>query len=124
MVDEKKLIDALLRNDGIEFEVELAAYTPEAVKNAFYEFANKLKEGFVALIKAQPSFGWISTKEQLPMFFASVLIYIPCDSPLPTINQAYLTAEDVWMTLYGDAYTMDEVPFWMPMPKPPKDGEP
>lgn len=124
MIDEKKLIDDLMHNDGMEFEVVLAAYTPEAVKNAFFEFANKLKEGFVDLINAQPSVGWIRSKEQLPRPFESVLINIPCDSPLPTVNQGYFTNDNTWVTLYGDSYTMDEVPFWMPMPKPSKGGEP
>ena len=124
MIDEKKLIDDLMNNDGICFNVKLADFTPEALGNAFQEFINKMKEGFVDLIKAQPSFGWISAKEQLPKFFESVLINVPCDSPLPTVHEGYLTNENIWMSLYGDGYTMEEVPYWMPMPEPPKDGEP
>lgn len=124
MIDEKKLIDDLLHNDGIEFKVTLAAYTPEAIKSAFFEFTNKMKEGFVALIKSQPSFGWISTKEQLPRAFESVLIYTPGDSPLPTVKQGYFANDNTFMSLYGDSYTVDEVSFWMPMPKPSRGGEP
>lgn len=124
MIDEKKLIDDLLHNDGMRFEVKIKDYTPEALGNAFQEFINKMKEGTVALIHAQPSFGWISAKEQLPNFFESVLINIPGDSPFPTVHEGYLTNDNIWMSLYGEAYTMDEVPFWMPMPEAPKDGEP
>lgn len=124
MIDEKKLIDDLMHNDGIKFEVKLAGVTPEALGNAFQEFINKMKEGFVDLIKSQPSFGWISAKEQLPKPFISVIINIPCDSPLPTVNEGYYNGDGNWLTIYGDMYTMEEVPFWMPMPEPPKDGEP
>ena len=123
MIDEKKLIDSLMYNDGIKFDVQIAGVTPEALGNAFQEFINKMKEGFVALINAQHSFSWISTKEQLPKLFESVLINIPSDSPLPTVSEGYFTNDDIWMTLYGDAYTMEQVPYWMPMPEPPKDGE-
>ena len=123
MIDEKKLIDDLMHNDGMEFEVTVKDYTPEAIANAVQEFANKMKEGFVALINAQHSFSWISTKEQLPKLFESVLINIPSDSPLPTVSEGYFTNDNIWMTLYGDAYTMEQVPYWMPMPEPPKGGE-
>lgn len=120
MIDEKKLIDDLIHNDGMKFEVKLDGYTPEALGNAFQEFINKMKEGFVALINAQPSFGWISAKEQLPNPFESVLINIPGDSPWPTVHEGYFTNDGIWMTIYGDPYTMEEVPHWMPMLEPPK----
>lgn len=123
MIDEKKLIDDLMHNDGMKFEVKLSGYTPEAVANAFQDCINKMKEGFVDLIKAQPSLGWISSKKQLPRVFESVLINIPCDSPLPTVKVGYFTKNNTFATLYGDLYTMDEVPFWMPMPKPSRGGE-
>lgn len=124
MIDEKKLIDDLLHNDGMDFFVEIKDKSDETIANAFREFYSKLKEGYVALIKSQPSIGWISPKEQLPRPFESVLVHIPCDTPLPTVNQGYFTQDNTFMTLYGDSYTMDEVSFWMPMPKPSRSGKP
>ena len=124
MIDEKKLIDDLMHNDGIKFNVQIADVTPESLGNAFQEFINKMKEGFIDLIKSQPSFGWISTRNQLPRAFESVLIYTPGDSPLPTVKQGYFANDNTFMSLYGDSYTIDEVSFWMPMPKPSKGGEP
>lgn len=124
MIDEKKLIADLLHDDGINFEMEFDTSSEESILNGLREFTKKLKEGFVDLINAQPSFGWISAKDRLPTPFESVLLNIPCDSPFPTVHEGYFNGADVWMSLYGEAYTMEEVPFWMPMPEPPKDGEP
>lgn len=126
MIDEKKLIEDLLHNDGIDFIVNLQNLTPEGLFNCFQEFANKMKEGFVNLINAQPRVscgGWIRTADECPGMFVSVLMYVPGDSPLPTVHEGYLTGDDIWISVYGEAYTMGEVPFWMPMPEPPKAGE-
>lgn len=54
MIDEKKLIEALLHDDGMEFTVRVKDHSPETVCNAFQEFADKMKEGFINLINAQP----------------------------------------------------------------------
>lgn len=125
MIDEKKLIENLWRDDGMEFSVTISDNpSPEDIRNAFQEFTNKMKEGFVNLINAQPKVGggWINSKERLPNLFESVLMCIPEDAPLPIVHEGYLTNEDIWVSLYHEAYTLDEVPFWMPMPEPPKAG--
>ena len=79
MIDEKKLIEALLHDDGMDFTVRLPNFTPEAVGNTFQEFADKMKEGFVNLINAQPKVsgvgGWIRTADEPPGMFVSVLMY-------------------------------------------------
>ena len=89
MIDEKKLIEDLLHNDGIGFEVTLENTTPQELVNAFQEFANKMKEGFVELIKAQPKYEWINVFDRLPeeqrhyfcfcenSFHVQKLLYIP-----------------------------------------------
>lgn len=123
MIDEKKLIDDILHNDGMEFTLDVDYTSEETIINAFREFYSKLREGYIALIKSQPSVSWISPKEQLPRPFESVLIYTPCDSPLPTVKQGYFAQDNTFMSLYGDSYTMDEVSYWMPMPRPSKGGE-
>lgn len=134
MIDEKKLIEDLIHNDGIEFNVRFDASTPEACANSAQQLVDKLKQGVVNLINRQPRFflcgdftmhkeQWISAKEQQPQNFVSVIINTPGDYPLPTVHEGYLTPDGIWITIYGEAYTMEEVPFWMPMPTPPKVGE-
>ena len=126
MIDEKKLIDDVLHNDGMDFTIKLHDFTPEGVGTFLQEYTNKMKEGFVNLINGQPRVscgGWIRTADELPGMFVSVLMYVPGDHPLPVVHEGYLTGENIWLSLYREAYAMDEVPFWMPLPEPPKDGE-
>ena len=55
MIDKKKLIEDLLNHDGINFTVKLHDFTPEGVGCFLREYTNKLKEGFIDLINAQPT---------------------------------------------------------------------
>lgn len=130
MIDEKKLIEDLIHNDGIEFNVRFDASTPEACANSAQQLVDKLKQGVVNLINRQPKIlivpteeQWINPKEEEPQNFVSVIINTPGDYPLPTVHEGYLTPDGIWITTYGEAYTMEEVTFWMPMPTPPKVGE-
>ena len=126
MIDEKKLIEDLINNDGMNFVVKLHDFTPEGVAYFLREYTDKLKEGFIDLINAQKKQeGWISTKEieRLPKCFESVIINVPSCSPLPTVFEAYRNYDDIWLTLHGEAFSFYEVPFWMPMPEPPNEGE-
>ena len=125
MIDEKKLIEDLLNNDGIVFTLKLHDFTPEGVGGFLNEFIGKMKEGFVNLINLQPRVsagGWIRTADEPPGMYVSVLMYVPGDNPLPVVHEGFLTLDNIWMSIYGEAYTMDEVPYWMPMPEPPKVG--
>lgn len=63
---------------------------------------------------------WISVKDRLPEPFISVLIYIPEDKPLPTVNEGFMSDDGTWMVLYGYAVP---VTHWMELPKPPKEDE-
>lgn len=67
---------------------------------------------------------WIRTEDRLPERFVSVLMHTPEDSPLPVVHEGYLTHDDIWLSIYGEGYTLQEVTHWMPMPNPPKkEGE-
>ncbi len=126
MIDEKKLIEALLHNDGMDFTVTLSGYSPQDICNTFQDFADKMKEGFVNLINMQPRVscgGWIRTADEPPGMFVSVLMYVPGEHPLPVVHEGYLTGDNIWVSVYGEPYTIDQVPYWMPMPEPPKVGE-
>lgn len=127
MIDEKKLIHDLIHDDGIYFRMKFVKGTEDEILHSLNEFKDKMKEGFANLINRQPRVscgGWIRTADELPGMFVSVLMYIPGDHPLPVVHEGYLNKENIWFSLFHEAsYTMDEVPFWMPMPEPPKDGE-
>lgn len=126
MIDEKKLIDDLIHNDGMEFEVKIEDYTPEALANAFQEFINKMKEGFIDLINAQPSFGWISTEERLPEqdghYLCNFRFGYHSDMTFTRVLDYYATdAVPHFQHTLGD--TTMKVTHWMPLPQPPKGGE-
>lgn len=125
MIDEKKLIEALKNNDGMDFEVPLKALTIPEVGKTTQAIIDKMKECFINLINAQPKEEcWINPTEQPPNFFESVLIHVPGNHPLPTVHEGYLTPDGIFiMSLYGTSYAMEEVPLWKPMPKPPKEDE-
>lgn len=130
MIDEKKLIEAVLCGEGMNFKLQLHDFSPQGVGGFLREYTDNMKQCFVNLINAQPKIpvsgdsAWISTKEQLPKPFESVLINIPCDHPLPTVHEGYLTGDEIWISVYfHEAFTMDNVPFWKPLPEPPKGGE-
>ncbi len=117
MIDEKKLIDDLLHNDGMQFEVTVKDCTPESLVNAFQEFTNKMKEGFVDLIKSQPSFGWRRVEETPEV---GVIILLTDGNSTDVGMSADIGEFD---TDYGFCDSCD-ITHWMPLPEPPKDGEP
>lgn len=142
MIDEKKLIEDLLHNDGVCFEMQFNCTTPEDMKRSLDEYTNKLKEGIVNLIKSQPSFGWISVKERLPnerdSIFANlfgterwlpglfktisdaVIAVIVLDDGRRVVRAIH-TNEGKWN--FSGIFGAKEVTHWMPMPEAPKGGE-
>lgn len=64
---------------------------------------------------------WIPVEERLPYEFVSVLACIPCEHPLPTVQEAYL-AGGVWVTRTA-FFDGKDVTHWQPMPEPPADKE-
>jgi hypothetical protein len=65
---------------------------------------------------------WIPVEERLPHEFVSVLVCIPCEHPLPTVQEAYL-AGGVWVTRTA-FFDGKDVTHWMQLPEPPayKEG--
>ena len=61
---------------------------------------------------------WIPVTERLPKEFVSVLVYIPSESPLPMVKEAYL-ANGWWATKMA-VLSFEEITHWMEMPEPPK----
>lgn len=67
MIDEKKLIKEFLSADGIEFKMNFKTESEEAIIESLQEFADKLREGVLNLIKSQPKINeWIPVSERLP----------------------------------------------------------
>lgn len=125
MIDEKKLIENLLQDDGMEFSVILPGdRSPEKVCNAFQEFANKMKEGFVNLINAQPKVsgggGWIPVNERLPKNYVRVLVRVRYGD----IGIAHRSGK--WFVWDWEDEDNDgpitSVTHWMPLPEPPEVG--
>lgn len=129
MIDEKKLIEDLLYNDGIKFTIKLHDFTPEGVGTFLDEFIDKMKQGIVNLINAQPKVGgvggWIPVSERLPEYFGTFLVAI---DEVHGENRVSVDAADFdpyeksWKT-FGYFCAGFKVTHWMPMPEPPKAGE-
>ena len=67
---------------------------------------------------------WISVNDHLPPPFVSVLVYIPSESPLPTVHESYIADHDTWVNIqWGAKYDPGEVTHWMPLPSPPKEAD-
>lgn len=117
MIDEKKLIEDLLNNDGMNFTVKLHDFTPEGVGCFLREYTDKLKEGFIDLINAQPKVeSWIPVAEQLPKKSGYCLCYWHGHTARCKFWRQYPRFEFNGREV--------KVTHWMPLPEPPKEGEP
>ena len=119
MIDEKKLIEDLLHNDGIKFELKLHDFTLEGVGSFLQKFIDHMKQGFINLINAQPKQeGWIPVQDRLP------------DDDIPSKPYLCYWNGHTHICRYWrmrkcfefNGRTM-KVTHWMALPKPPKDGE-
>ena len=62
---------------------------------------------------------WISVDEMLPSPYVSVLVYMPDETPHPTVREGFINKRDEWYAGGFDRHN-DEVVAWMEMPDPPK----
>ena len=113
-----RLIDAdeLIRNlEGIISDYTSNGIYPE--KFGIDDFIDVVKE-----IPTLPAPQWIRAEERLPEGNKEVLIYLPeYDSvemaalfTIPSMNLREWAQNE-------DAYMLDEVSYWMPLPEPPKE---
>ena len=54
MIDEKKLIEDMLNNDGIDFRMDFNTDTEESVLESLREFVDKFRQGMIELVQKQP----------------------------------------------------------------------
>lgn len=67
MIDEKKLIEDMMNNDGIDFRMDFNTDTEDSVLESLREFADKFRQGMIELVQKQPKVGeWIPVSERLP----------------------------------------------------------
>lgn len=66
MIDEKKLIENILCDDGINFNMDFDVTTPESFGESLQEYTDRIKGGIVRLIEAQPRIGFTNVKEGYP----------------------------------------------------------
>lgn len=57
MIDEKKLIEDILCDDGIKFNMNFDVSSPESFRESLQEYTDRIKGGIVRLIEAQPKVG-------------------------------------------------------------------
>lgn len=54
MIDEKKLIENILSDDGINFNMDFDVTSPESFIESLQEYTARIKGGIIRLIEAQP----------------------------------------------------------------------
>jgi hypothetical protein len=70
--------------------------------------------------------GWKETcGVYYPDPFVSVQVYLPTQTPFPTVREGYIVDEDgipkAWFVpSIGEGYELEEITFWKPMSEPPK----
>lgn len=62
---------------------------------------------------------WISVDERLPKPFVSVLVYMPGETPHPTVREGFINNRGKWYAGGFDRLP-DEVVMWKEMPEAPK----
>lgn len=85
----------------------------------------KVIEGFRSVVKTAPTIPapqWISVEDRLPEESKEVLIYLPEYNSVETASLFTIPSLNLkeW-TQDEDAFMLDEVSHWMPMPEPPKE---
>ena len=124
MIDEKKLIEALNNNDGMDFEVPLKSLTVPEVGRTAQAIIDKMKEGFINLINAQPRIGFTSVEEDLPTEAREYLCRCNIDGhdefPFYMVLRYYLVDKNPHFQ-HETAHGL-HVTHWMRF-EPPKEGE-
>lgn len=74
-------------------------------------------------LREQDERRWIPVAERLPQNYISVLVYIPGETPLPTVHEAYIADDGEWRSFAVYGVENADVTHWMPLPEPPKENE-
>lgn len=93
----------------------------KAARAQDHSYARMLNMTAKRMRELEEKLRWIPVTESLPQEFVSVLVYIPSESPLPMVKEAYL-ANGLWSTKTW-IHSAKDVTHWMPLPEPPKEDE-
>lgn len=113
-----RLIDA----DAMLSELKPITYEMEQNTVTIADMSNIMRN-WVCRQPTAPAYGqWVSVKDRLPEVQKEVLIYLPeYDSveiaalfEIPSMNLREWAQNE-------DAYMLDEVSYWMPLPEPPEE---
>lgn len=105
---------------GVTASAEFNETTSDDYKKGFFDFAEALINTLEKISKSDAECSeWISTKEELPPPYESVLVCMPGEAPLPMIHEGFISKEGVW---YSNHFVReaDEVTHWRPIPEPPE----
>ena len=131
MIDEGKLIEDMLNNDGIDFRMDFNTDTEESILESLREFVDRFRQGMIELVQKQPKVGeWIPVSERLPSekeawdYDEEEGIYEPNEfivmiegAEVPTVL-FYDTKYKEWSDGLDGVY---KVIAWMPLPEPYKE---
>ena len=130
MIDEKKLIEDMLNNDGIDFRMDFNTDTEDSALESLREFADKFRQGMIELVQKQPKVGeWIPCSDRLPEediiaeYYDSVIVTLDNDR---VAEGCYRNMDKEWWVDAPDGECYSEnmtghVVAWMPLPEPYKE---
>ena len=130
MIDEKKLIEDMLNNYGIDFRMDFNTDTEDSALESLREFADKFRQGMIELVQKQPKVGeWIPCSERLPKdnkeseYYESVIVTLDNGR---VADGCYRNADKEWWVDAPDGEHYSEnmtghVIAWMPLPEPYKE---
>jgi hypothetical protein len=104
--------DALIK--VLDAKADMAMGTPKEVFLSVSKMVDYLPPAAV-----EPRAEWISVEERLPKPFVSVLVYMPEETPHPTVREGFVNKRGEWCAGGFDRLP-GEVVAWMDMPEPPK----
>ena len=110
--------------DADEMLSELKPITYEMKQNAvtIADMSNIMRN-WVCRQPTVPAYGqWVSAKDRLPEEQKEVLIYLPGYDSVEMASLFTIPSMNLreWVQ-NEDAYMLDEVSYWMPLPEPPEE---
>lgn len=107
---------------GVTASAEFNETTLDDYKKGFFDFAETLINTLEKISKSDAECSeWISTKEELPPPYESVLVCMPGEVPFPMIHEGFINNKGVWYVYASAVRTAAEITHWRPIPEPPEE---
>ena len=118
MIDEKKLIEDMLNNDGIDFRMDFNTDTEDSVLESLREFADRFRQGMIELVQKQPKVGeWIPVSVNKPQRQDSkntIIEFYFVSTKRGNVRLGFRDEDGEWLTEHGNI--ISNVIAWMPLP--------